>query len=486
MTTTNPTRQRLSALDAAFLSLEAAHAPMHVGWAAQFAPRADGSRPSFEEIRAHISSRLDRAPRYRQMLAEIPLGLGDPVWVDDPEFDIADHVLLAGHGDFQKLADEVMSAPLRHKRALWELWIAPQLDDGQLGVVGKAHHALVDGLAAVELMALLLDPEADPEPEPAPDSKSGDDDGSAWEPGPVPDGLELAAGALRAQAGLALDVAKLPLGYAREPARLLDLPGQAWRGTRALVHAVTPLATPSRMNGEMSSARHLACHACSLEDIKTIKRRFGTTVNDVLLTATAGALRRLAQERDEPLGEIKAMVPVSVQAPSERWGNRLAFLFLELPTAEADPVWRLREIHVAMRDRKREREPESVDAIFNAMTYAPRALRRLASRVLASPRLSNLTVSNIPGPPMAMYLMGCEAKRAYPVVPLTDGHGISIGMTSIQDQACFGIYVQAELAQDADRIARGIQAEIDALLARSELLPEADEVESGGEAAATP
>jgi len=462
MTSNGSQRERLSALDAAFLSLEAPHAPMHVGWAAQFAPRADGSRPSFEDIRDHIAGRLNRAPRYRQRLAQIPFGLDDPVWVDDPDFDIADHVLLAGHGDFQRLTDEVLSTPLQGDRALWELWIAPQLDDGQLGVIGKAHHALVDGLAAVELMALLLDPTPEPE--------TGD--GEEWQPKAGPGGFELAAEAVRHQAEQAFELAKLPLSYALEPARLLDLPGQAWRGTRALVHAATPLAPPSRLNGEMSSMRHLACHARSLEDIKTIKRRFGTTVNDVLLTATAGALRELAQERGETLDSIKAMVPVSVEAPSERWGNRLAFLFLELPTAEADPVWRLREIHVAMRDRKREREPEAVDAIFNAVSYAPRALRRLASRILASPRLSNLTVSNIPGPQMALYLMGCEAKRAFPVVPLTDGHGISIGMTTVQDQACFGIYAQAELAEDADRLARGIDKEIDALLARSELLPE--------------
>jgi len=455
-------RERLSALDAAFLSLEAPHAPMHVGWAAQFAARADGSRPSFEEVRAHISRRLGRAPRYRQRLVEVPLGLGDPVWVDDPNFDIADHVLCAEHGDFQRLADEVLSTPLQHDRALWELWIAPELDDGQFGVVGKAHHCLVDGLAAVELMALLLDPTPEPEP--------GEEE--HWEPQAGPGGLELAAEAVRHQAEQALDIARLSLGYALEPARLLDLPGQAWRGTRALVHAASPLAPPSRLSGEMSPMRHLACHACSLRDIKTIKDRFDTTVNDVLLTVTAGALRELAQERDEPLREIKAMVPVSVQAPSERWGNRIAFLFLELPTAEADPVWRLREIHVAMRDRKREREPEAVDAIFNAVSYAPRAVRRLASRVLASPHLSNLTVSNIPGPQVPLYLMGCEARRAFPVVPLTDGHGISIGMTTIQDEACFGIYAQAELTEDAERLARAIDAEIDALLARSELLPD--------------
>lgn len=453
-------RERLSALDAAFLSLEAAHAPMHVGWAARFAPRADGSRPAFDELRSHVAGRLGRAPRYRQRLREIPLGLGDPVWVDDPAFDIANHVLRAGHGEFGRLVDEVLSAPLQHGRPLWELWISDELDDGQFGVVGKAHHCLVDGLAAVELMALLLDP--------TPDAAAAET--SDWAAQDCPGSIELAADAVRHQAEQALEVAKLPVAYAARPGRLLELPGQAWRVSRALAHTAAPLAPASRLNGAMSSVRHLACQARSLTDIKTIKRCFGTTVNDVLLSATAGALHGLAQERGESLRQIKAMVPVSVQAPSERWGNRLAFLFVELPTTEPDPVWRLRDIHVTMRERKRAHEPETVDGIFNAVSFAPPAVRRLASRILASPWLSNLTVSNIPGPQVPLYLLGCEAKRAYPVVPLTDGHGLSIGMTTVQDEACFGVYAQAALAEDADRLARGIGDEIDVLLARADLL----------------
>jgi hypothetical protein len=155
---------------------------------------------------------------------------------------------------------------------------------------------------------------------------------------------------------------------------------------------------------------------------------------------------------------------VSIEAPDEQWGNRIAFLFLSLPCAEADPVWRLREVHVAMRERKREGEPEGADAVLNALAYAPRAVRRIASKVLASPRLSNITISNIPGPNVPLYLMGCEVQRAYPIVPLTDRHGISIGMTTIHERACFGVYAQAELADDADRIARGIGEAIDELL----------------------
>ncbi|MDQ3723681.1 MAG: wax ester/triacylglycerol synthase family O-acyltransferase, partial [Actinomycetota bacterium] len=201
---------RLSALDAAFLSLESAEAPMHVGWAALFAPPDAGPRPHFEDVLAHIESRLGRAPRYRQKLASVPFGLGDPVWVDDPSFDIADHVLQASHGDFAALVDEVLSAPLEHDRPLWELWIAEELGDGMIGVVGKAHHCLVDGLAAVELMALLLDP--------SPDVVGADEHAvNGWLPRPLPSAMTLAGDALSQQLDEARRLAALPLGWARSP-----------------------------------------------------------------------------------------------------------------------------------------------------------------------------------------------------------------------------------------------------------------------------
>ena len=450
---------RLSPLDAAFLALESEDAPMHVGWAALFAPPTEGPGPSFEAIRAHIESRLGRAPRYRQKLAEIPLGLDDPVWVDDPQFDIALHVRRARGGDFGQLVDEVMSSPLDHDRALWELWIAERLDDGQLAVVGKAHHCLVDGLAAVELMGLLLDVGAQAETD-APDP---------WSPAPKPSALELLGGAVSHHLEQALDLVRVPLAWAREPSLLLELPGRARRAALATAHTVLPPAPHSSINGPMAAGRHLACHARALEDLARIKQRFGTTVNDVLLSVSAGALRGLLEHRHEPLHDVKAMVPVSIAQPDDRWGNGIAFLFLVLPCEEADPVWRLREIHVAMRERKRAGEPQGSGAVLDALGYAPRTLRRVVSRALASPQVSNLTISNIPGPRIPLYLLGCEVKHAYPIVPLADGHGISIGMTTVGGQACFGVYAQAELADDAELIARGIDEAIDELLARCEV-----------------
>jgi WS/DGAT/MGAT family acyltransferase len=448
----------LSALDAAFLSLESEHAPMHVGWAARFDPPPGGAAPRFDEVVAHIAGRLGRAPRYRQRLAAVPLGLGDPVWVDDPAFDIADHVREARHRDFGRLTDEVLSEPLRHDRPLWELWIARDLDGGQIGVVGKAHHCLVDGLAAVELMALLLDTT------PVPDAGDGD---GGWMPRALPSAVALARDAVGHRVDEALGLARLPLDWARDPAALRGLPAQAWRVARAVAHTAAPPAPRSRLNGDMTALRHLACHARPLADLQVIKRRFGTTINDILLSASAGALRGLAEERAETPAAVKAMVPVSIQAPDERWGNRIAFLFLGLPCDEPDPVWRLRDIHVAMRDRKRDGEPEGADALLSVVSHAPRAVRRLASKVISSPQLSNLTISNIPGPRVPLYLMGCEVRDAYPVVPLTHGHGISIGMTTIHERACFGVYAQAGLAGDADRIARGIDGAIGELLERA-------------------
>lgn len=455
------TPSRLSALDAAFLAIESEHAPMHVGWAALFDPPADGPAPSFAAIRDHIESRLHRAPRYRQRLAEVPLGLDDPVWIDDEAFAVDHHVLHATHGDFGRLVDEVMSTPLQHDRALWELWIATDLPDGAIAVVGKAHHCLVDGLAAVELMALLLD--ATPEPARA----TGDGGDLGWIPRSVPSAVSMVGDAVGHQLDKTAELARVPLGWLRDPRTLRDVPGYARRLATALLHSAQPLARPNRFNGAMPAARHLARVSRPFEDLRIIKRRFGTTVNDILLSASTGALRGLLEERSESLDDVKAMVPVSVQAPDEQWGNRIAFMFLELPCGEADPVWRLRDIHVAMRSRKREGEPEGADAVLNALSFAPRAIRRIASKVIASPYLSNLTISNIPGPGVPLYLMGCEVRRAYPIVPLTDGHGISIGMTTIHERACFGIYAQAELAADADAIARGIGDAIDELLARA-------------------
>src|SRR3954447_9157407 len=198
---------RLTSLDASFLEVETPTAHMHVGWAAIFAPPADRSRPAFTELRDHVEARLDRAPRYRQKLLGVPLGVSEPVWVDDPDFDVMQHVHRAPSSDFHAIADMVLSQPLDHDRPLWELWIADRLEDGRIGVVGKVHHCMVDGIAAVELSSVMLDASPDPPPE----------NRDEWRPARRPGGYELATDALAARARQVADAARVPLAVLRQP-----------------------------------------------------------------------------------------------------------------------------------------------------------------------------------------------------------------------------------------------------------------------------
>src|SRR3954453_21470414 len=239
---------RLSALDASFLTVEGPSAHMHVGWAATFEPPTEGPRPDFDTLFEHIAGRLGRAPRYRQRLAPDPLGLNAPLWIDAEDFDPAEHIHRSAAEDLPQLADAVLSEPLRRDRPLWEFWIADRLRDGRIGLVGKAHHCMVDGIAAVELGSLLLDaaPEA-----PAPAREDEQD----WLPAPPPHALELLARGAWDRTREQLGLLRYPLAVARSP---LALPGLRAPAARTLAGAMLPVAPPSRLNEPGSPARHLA------------------------------------------------------------------------------------------------------------------------------------------------------------------------------------------------------------------------------------
>jgi diacylglycerol O-acyltransferase len=448
---------RLSALDASFLEVETPAAHMHVGWVAHFSVRDGRPAPSFEELREHIAGRLGVAPRYRQRLVSVPLGIHDPEWADDPEFRIENHVLRAGSSDVRAVADEVMSRPLARDRPLWEMWVTE--DDGGFAIVGKAHHCMVDGLAALELGMALLDVE--------PDAPRECPVAPATRPAPAP--VPLVARAVADRVGQQLDVARAGLGLARSPKRLLGTPGEVTRAGRAMVHALVPFAPSTSLNRPSSPKRHLARLCRPLDDLRRIKRRHRTTVNDVLLASVAGGLRGFFAERGETAVDLKSMVPVNVRGDngSGELGNRIAFLFTELPCAEPDPVARLRKVNAITAQRKAAHEAEGSDAALRVLAHGPRTLQRVASRVVASPFVFNLVVSNIPGPPQPLYMLGCELTRAYPVVPLAAGHALSVGMTTVQDDACLCLYADRETLPDADRLAGHVDSAIDELLALS-------------------
>jgi diacylglycerol O-acyltransferase / wax synthase len=452
------TDTRLSALDDSFLAVESANAHMHVGWAAMFRPPEHGRAPRFAELRDHIHSRLSRAPRYRQRIARVPLGLNAPIWVDDRSFDVNRHVVASSERQFGDLVDACISRQLPRDRPLWQICIADQLEDGRIGVVGKAHHCMVDGIAAVELGSLLLDPT----PEPPREESDG------WRarnaPGP---GRRLLSGFVDRVLEEA-SLARLPIRLGRSPGRFAELSGQAARAARALAHAVRPSERVTPLNQPITPGRHLAGFSRPLADLRQIGKAYGATVNDVLLAASAGGIRRFLRDRELDPVPLKTMVPVSVRDNGEsgELGNQISFVFVDLPCDEPDPVRRLKDVQLGMGERKDTGDPEGADTVLRAVRFVPRLVQHAVSRLIASPRTFNLTVSNIPGLRQPMYMLGCELEEVYPVVPIADEHALSIGMTTVKDRACFGLYADREALPDADRLAKAIDGSVDELLAR--------------------
>jgi diacylglycerol O-acyltransferase / wax synthase len=428
---------------------------MHVGWAALFSPPRDGPSPSFEQLRSHIESRLSRAPRYRQRLAGIPWGANDPVWIDDEQFDLTSHVIRTTDSEWGELVDRAMSAPLEHSRPLWELWIADRLPDGRIGVIGKVHHCMVDGLAAVELAALLLDGTPEP-PDPEPET---------WRAEKSPGGAQLLLEGVAGRLEEGLELARLATQFLRHPRRVFGLGGEGLQLFRAAARSAEP-ASSMVFNEPNSPRRHLASVQRPLEDLQRIRRRFDATINDVVLAVASGGVRSFLVGQGETPVKLKAMVPVSMRGANEpgELGNQISFVFVGLPCDEPDPVRRLQDVQGAMSDRKRRGEPEGAGAMLKLLGYAPHTLQHAISRLMANQRTFNLTVSNIPGPREPLYMLGCELEEVYPVVPIPDDHAVSIGLTTIKDQAFFGIYSDCQSLPDADRLARGIGESIDELL----------------------
>jgi WS/DGAT/MGAT family acyltransferase len=334
------------------------------------------------------------------------------------------------------------------------MWICESTEEERFAIVGKTHHCMVDGLAAVELASLLLDP--------TPEPSSCELDG--WRAEPGPGSVQLLARGVHDLLGEQLGLLRWPLRAAASPSRAAcELAGSLSRVARALEHSLR-VAPASPLNKPLSPLRTLVCAQRSLEDLRKVKRAYGTTINDVLLAAVAGAARTFFTRRGEEPVALKAMVPVSIRDKEDVLGNHISFVFAELPCKEPDPIRRLQRVHALMSRRKHDREPEGVDLALKVAGYAPGAVQHAITRILASPRTFNLVVSNIPGPAPQMYMLGCPLEAAYPMVPLADRHALSVGMTSVGDRACFGIYTDREAIPDARHFARDVDAAITELL----------------------
>jgi WS/DGAT/MGAT family acyltransferase len=426
-----PPPDRLSALDAAFLDLETAEAPLHVGWTLKL----DGPAPSLAALRRHIDARLDSLPRFRPRV-------DGAQWVDDAGFDVARHVhgmtraAPGGPGELRARAGRLLGQPLDMERPLWRLHRIDGLAGGSWAIVGQAHHALVDGIAAVQVALLLFD--------------GVDAPPSTWTAQPAPGSARVArAGAARA---------------ARTVAGALLMPSLPVREVRAASTSLAKPAAPTALDRSLTHRREVAFAEARLEDLREAGRRHGATVNDMLLAASSLALgRALARRGDRPQA-VKALVPVNTRTgePGDL-GNDISFVTVELPVREVDPLTVLRAVRDGMRAAKAGGEARPLRALAQAADLLPAAGRRFVTRAAARAAAFNVVVSNVPGPPQHLTLLGRRLTAMHPAVPFLHGHALSIGVLSYAGRLQAGIYADAEVLPDAVEVARDLEQALDAL-----------------------
>ena len=446
--------ERLSSLDAAFLNMESPTLHMHVGGLFVF-DASERGEVDFARFLALVRSRLHLVPRYRQKLAYAPFNLGNPVWVDDPQFDLSYHVrhaALPRPGSIAQLteyAGRILSRQLDRDRPLWELYVIEGLEDGGFAILGKNHHAMIDGLAGIDIATVMLDF--------APDGSADIPAPEPWEPAPSPPGYELAFSAVAhalSSPAAALSAGRSALASPRAAAGRLARVGRAVASvaTRNLVHP----APKSPLNRPPGLHRRLAIQRLPLDEVKRIKNTFSTTVNDVVLALAADATGRYLRSRgtDTDGMWLRAMVPVSVRTEDDTHalGNRVVSVFVNLPMAEMDAVERLHVCRDAMAEVKQSHHAVGAGALIGLSQFAPPTLHAMAARAAARARLFNFLVTNVPGPQIPIYGLGARLLGAFPFTPLAATHAYAIGLTLIDGSLNVGITADWDTLPDVGNV----------------------------------
>lgn len=449
---------RLSALDASFLHLERLEYPMHVGALSIFegGPLFDaGGRLRISEIRDLVQSRLSRMPRFRRRLMHVPYDQGRPIWVDDDRFDITYHVrhtALPRPGTWEQLValtTRVQENLLDRERPLWELWFVEGLEDGNVALVQKTHHALIDGVSGVDVATLLLDPSPDHVP-PVPDD---------WTPEPAPSPAQLLVDTLVERVTEPTEIVRSVRRMLRVPRRALAQAGELAQsfGTMLSRDVIAPVTS---INGRTGRHRRLSTVRVPLSDVKEIRAGLGGTVNDVVLCGVAGGLHRLFAHRREPTEGLKlrVMVPVSIRSDDERGtlGNKVSAMFVSLPVGPMPVRDRLAAVTAQTQHLKERHQAVGADFLINMTGFAAPTLISLAARLVHRQRLLNLVVTNVPGPQFPLYMMGARLLEAFPIVPLTRNLTVVVGILSYDGTLHFGLWGDRDAAADLEVLAGGI------------------------------
>jgi diacylglycerol O-acyltransferase / wax synthase len=446
---------RLSGLDASFLHLEDGCSHMHVASVMTF----EGPPPPYDELLEAFERRLPLVPRYRQRLAFVPLGQGRPKWVDDPHLNLRYHVRSTAlpspgsESQLKDLAGRVFSQQLDRDKPLWEVWLVEGLEDDRFAVLSKTHHALVDGISGVDIMSVLFDTS------PAPSAPT--DPGDRWLPRPLPSRAQLLAEALLERTTIPAEVARSVRAVFRGPRRILEGVRDAAVGVGAMAWAGLNAAPPTPYNKPIGPHRRFTWVRADLRDLKAIKDELGGTVNDVVLSAVAGALGKHLRRRGQNTDglELKAMVPVSVRQDVERGalGNKVAAIMAPLPVWCQEPVARLDIVREELKGLKSGGQAVGAQVLTDLSGFAPATIMDQASRLMSRQRFFNLVVTNVPGPQFPLYLLGRRMIDPFPMVPLARNQGLGVALLSYDGRINFGLVGDYDLLWDLDDFARDLE-----------------------------
>jgi WS/DGAT/MGAT family acyltransferase len=431
--------------------MERAGAHMHVASTIIF----EGPAPSHREFRDHIASRLHLVPRFRQKLRFVPFDQGRPVWVDDPHLNLDYHVrqsALPAPGSeeqLRNLAARVFSQQLDRSKPLWELWLVEGLHDGRFAIVGKSHHALVDGVSGVDITTVLFDLDAEPQGSPT--------TAPPWLARPEPTDLKLLGDALRERL-------TSPTEIVRGFRAALRGPRQVVRGIGATTKVIgAGLSAPSTVfNVEIGPHRRFAITQTDLAELKRVKDKHGGTVNDVILSIVAGGIGKYLRARghDTEGLEMRALVPVSIRADEEHGalGNRISAMMAPLPVWSEDPVERLKVLTGQMGDLKASGQAVGAEILTKITDFAPTTIASQAARLQPAQRFFNLVVTNVPGPQFPLYVLGRRMESIFPMVPLARRQALCVGIMSYDGQVNFGLIGDYDAMADLDSFALDLES----------------------------
>jgi WS/DGAT/MGAT family acyltransferase len=457
--------QRMTGIDPMFIYSDTPETPMEIAYACIFDPLSARDGYAFERVLALLEERIPTLPSFRRRLMPVPLGLDHPRWVDDPDFDIANHLhrtalpAPGGPEEFSAMVAAVMGRPLIPAQPPWEMHIIEGLAKERVGLIAKVHHSVIDGVAGAQLLAQLLDL--------SPEGRAVTETCPPWLPARLPSHTRLVTDALPSMVQSPLRLVRAAREVGRTSLRLARRALDKASGPISI-----PLGAPDTFESQVGAQRAVSFAELDLAQVRTLKDRYGSTINDVVLAVCSGALRSHLMANGQDTGQpLVAIVPVSVRAEEhEGYGNHLSAMFVPLSNDQQTPLERLRTVTEASSSCKGQERAVGFGPLATLLADAmPPVIAKpviqlgVRSGIMRKLRAGNLMVSNVPGPTFPLYFAGMELCEVYPLGPVVDGVALNVTVQSYRESLFVGINACATAVPDLDSLSAAMVDELDLL-----------------------